>query len=68
MSVTRYRAAKDRTKKEQQAFFDMSATKYINGARGIARRSMKNVKILRAALWILAAVCVLEGVALYWRW
>lgn len=67
MSVTRHAEAKSRTKKQQMEFYLMSADKYINGARGVARRAIKNVKILRTGLWILAAVCIAEGVALYWR-
>lgn len=68
MSTTRYAAAKSQTKKQQMETYIRTADKYINGARSVARSAMKSVKILRAGLWILAAVCVLEGVVLYWRW
>jgi hypothetical protein len=68
MSITPHRHLKDRTKKEQMAAYIKTADKYINGARAVARGYMKQNKILRSAVWIMGAACIIMVGLLYWRW
>lgn len=65
MSQTYRKNLKDRTKKEQMAAYIKTADKYINGARAVARKYMKQAKILRVAVWIMAGACVVMGCLLY---
>lgn len=68
MSQTRYKQLKDRTKKEQMAAYIKTADKYINGARRIARESIKANRILRVAVWIMACVSAVSVGLAVWKW
>jgi len=64
MSQTRYKQWKDRTKKERVEYALTRYTGAIQRQSILIKSQKKTVYILRAILWSLVAVCILEGLAI----